>query len=80
MDREETIDCFTLSKSHLNHDINQTERKKTTTIDIKTRATFKNVLPADFFIFLVGIDFLGEERLEALNSLFLDITLKIKNE
>jgi len=57
-----------------------TERKNTTTIQIKTRSTFRIVLPVDLFSLLFCIDFLGEERFEALNSLFLDITLKIKNE
>ena len=55
-----------------------TERKNTTTIHIKTKNVFRIIFPADFFVFLCSIDFLGEERFVDLNSLFLDITLRFK--
>ncbi|MBO7094630.1 hypothetical protein J6V86_00005, partial [bacterium] len=66
-----------------NHDINQTERKNTTTIHINTRIVFKIILPIDFFPLLCCM-FLGEERLDDLKSLFLLIintqkTNKIQN-
>ena len=68
---DERTDCFTLSKNHLNHDINHTERKNIITIPIRTRIVFKIILPIDLFSLLCGIFFLGEDRFEDLKSLFL---------
>ena len=75
-DTDERIDCFTLLKSPLNHDIIHTDKKKTTKIHIKTRNILRIIFPVDFSVFLCGMFFLGEERLDALNSLFLDIIHK----
>jgi hypothetical protein len=71
------IERFTLSNSHLNHDINHTDKKNITIIQIIVKQTFKNLFPAfEFFLFVIG--FFCDERLEDVNAVLLDIIINLE--
>jgi hypothetical protein len=63
---DEIIACFTLSNNHLNQDMNQTDKKNITIIQIIIKHIFMNVLPA-FDVLLPFTEFLYHERFDLLN-------------
>ena len=64
--------CLILSKTHLNHEIAETDKKKITKIQIRIRKPFK--IHLDFFGCAFLLIFLASERLEDEN--FLDFMIE----